>query len=640
MSPRHVPAAAGAPLPTTVPARRIVRPRWTDTRLLLGVLLVLASVVMGSRVVASAQQTRPVWAAARELPVGSVVRADDLVVAQVRLADSATRYLPVVGRPPTGLVVARTVGAGELVPAAALTQTADQPSGHLVSVPVEALHYPPGLDRGDVVDVFVSATDGAAPSGDRGPGGPQRVLVHATVAEVDDPAERLGRRRHGSGGRALGARRGRAGRHRCDPLRRGRSRPGRGAVSPSERVPVLLATTGRPYEEDLLAAFARPGGRLRVVRRCLDLTDLLAVAATAGATVAVVWSRLHRLDRESVARLAAQGVAVVAVVEPREPSGADAGNEARRMLDLGAAVALPAPAPGDAAGTRFGAELMAQVVAIHSQRVAGRAVPTAVPSTGVPADLGPVVGSPGRLVVVWGPTGAPGRTTVAVTLADELARAGEPVLLADADTYGPSVAQRLGILDEVSGMAAAARAANAGTLDATSLDSATRALPHGLRVLTGLTRADRWPELPATALMKLWRVVRSVGGAGVVDVGFCLEEDDELSFDGVPLRRNASTLTSLAAADAVVVVGGADPVGLSRLLRAWHELDRARPALPRLGPRPSGGSSSTGSGPVPSGTGRPSGGSRSCSTSARGSGRVGDPTSTSPTTRRRSTGLR
>lgn len=192
VSPRNAPTAAATPLPTTAPARRVARPRWTDTRLLLGVLLVLASVVVGSRVVASAQQTRPVWAAARELPVGSVVRVDDLVVAQVRLADSATRYLPVAGRPPTGMVVARPVGAGELVPAEALTQSPDQPSAHLVSVPVEVLHYPPGLGRGDVVDVFVSAADGAESPSIAGDRGPQRVLADATVVEVDDPGERLG----------------------------------------------------------------------------------------------------------------------------------------------------------------------------------------------------------------------------------------------------------------------------------------------------------------------------------------------------------------------------------------------------------------------------------------------------------------
>ena len=45
-------------------------------------------------------------------------------------------------------------------------------------------------------------------------------------------------------------------------------------------------------------------------------------------------------------------------------------------------------------------------------------------------------GRHGTVVAVWGPTGAPGRTTVAITLADELARLGHETLLVDADVYG------------------------------------------------------------------------------------------------------------------------------------------------------------------------------------------------------------
>jgi Mrp family chromosome partitioning ATPase len=44
------------------------------------------------------------------------------------------------------------------------------------------------------------------------------------------------------------------------------------------------------------------------------------------------------------------------------------------------------------------------------------------------------------LAAVWGPKGAPGRTTVAVNLAFEAAAAGGEVLLVDADTYGGAVA--------------------------------------------------------------------------------------------------------------------------------------------------------------------------------------------------------
>jgi SAF domain len=186
-----------ATVPATVTARRLARPRWTDTRLLLGVLLVLGSVVVGSRVVASAQQTRPVWAAVRALPAGTVVRADDLVAADVRLDASGRLYWPVSGRSPVGLVVGRAVAAGELVPAAALADPEDEPAGHLVSVPVEVLHYPAGLGRGDLVDVYVSPADGAAAAagagGATGPrGDPQRVLARATVVEGDGDGARLG----------------------------------------------------------------------------------------------------------------------------------------------------------------------------------------------------------------------------------------------------------------------------------------------------------------------------------------------------------------------------------------------------------------------------------------------------------------
>ena len=58
----------------------------------------------------------------------------------------------------------------------------------------------------------------------------------------------------------------------------------------------------------------------------------------------------------------------------------------------------------------------------------------------------------------------------------------------------------------------------------------------------------------------------------VVDCGFCLEDDEELSYDTVAPRRNEATLTSLAASDVVVAVGGADPVALQRFVRGLQEL--------------------------------------------------------------------
>jgi MinD-like ATPase involved in chromosome partitioning or flagellar assembly len=328
-------------------------------------------------------------------------------------------------------------------------------------------------------------------------------------------------------------------------------------------VPVLLAVTGRPYEAALLAALDRPGSPLRVSRRCLDVVDVLAAARsstqTTPAAVAVVWAGLHRLDGGVLARLADVGVGVVVVVDGDE----------HRDPAWGAST-VRAPVADDARKTgAFVAELTAAVLSLDDGSV-GAAEPES--------------GAAGRLVAVWGPCGAPGRTTVAVTVADELARLGVPTLLADADTYGPSVAQRLGVLDEASGIAAAVRAADVGTVDSSGLGDAARALPSGLSVLTGLTRADRWPELPGPALRRVWRAARSFAEVTVVDCGFCLEEDDELSYDAVVARRNAATLVTVAEADVLVVVGAADVVGVTRLLRGLHELadlgDRRPGAVP------------------------------------------------------------
>jgi MinD-like ATPase involved in chromosome partitioning or flagellar assembly len=67
-------------------------------------------------------------------------------------------------------------------------------------------------------------------------------------------------------------------------------------------------------------------------------------------------------------------------------------------------------------------------------------------------------------------------------------------------------------------------------------------------------------------------VARELADVTVVDCGFCLETDEELSFDTVAPRRNGATLAVLAAADLVLVVGAADPIGIQRLVRALGEL--------------------------------------------------------------------
>jgi MinD-like ATPase involved in chromosome partitioning or flagellar assembly len=101
-----------------------------------------------------------------------------------------------------------------------------------------------------------------------------------------------------------------------------------------------------------------------------------------------------------------------------------------------------------------------------------------------------------------------------------------------------------------------------------------------LRVLTGVPLASRWPELRPSAVPAVLSAARALADFTVVDCGFCLETDEELSFDTVAPRRNGATLAVLDDADVIVVVGAADPIGMQRLVRGLAELRDTEVAAP------------------------------------------------------------
>jgi Flp pilus assembly CpaE family ATPase len=333
---------------------------------------------------------------------------------------------------------------------------------------------------------------------------------------------------------------------------------------------VFTAVTGAAWESELVGALDRADHGVSVVRRCVDVSELLAVAATGTGQAALLSAELRRLDGDAIARLEAAGVAVVGLIEPGDEAAAD------RLRQLGVRRVLPADAPPDT------------IARALREAVAGPS-PSANRDVADPRAALPVLGAPdepeerpagrGRVVAVWGPTGAPGRTTVAVGVADEAARLGVSTLLVDADVYGGVIAQVLGLLDESPGLAGAARQAGAGTLDTAALVRLAWAVRPHLRVLTGLARADRWPELRPRAVATVLEEARRLAGLTVVDCAFSVEDDEELSFDTAAPRRNGATLAVLEAADTVLCVSGADPVALQRSIRALDELREVLPGV-------------------------------------------------------------
>ncbi|CAN5399255.1 hypothetical protein BH10ACT7_BH10ACT7_09890 [soil metagenome] len=280
-----------------------------------------------------------------------------------------------------------------------------------------------------------------------------------------------------------------------------------------------------------------------VVAECAGADELAFRMRTAGATVAVASADPLLLDARAIAAADESGVRVVALV------GTDA--QRRHAATLGIFETQDASAEWPEIEQMFGA-----------------------PSRS--AEPAPAIR--GTVIAVWGPAGAPGRTTLAISIAAELAALGRSVALADVDTHGASVAPALGLLDEAPGFAAACRLVGADSLTVPELERIGQRYESALGsfwVLTGIGRPSRWPEWSAERVAGVIRQCRGWVEFTVLDTGSSLENDEEITSDLFAPRRNAATVTALHEADRVVAVGSADPVGMSRFMRAHADVIEA-----------------------------------------------------------------
>lgn len=136
-------------------ALRLRKPGWRDPRLIIGVILIALGVVVGSLVVSAASDTVTVYAAETALPAGTALTPESLTTRQVRIPDLEQTYLT----PETaddawwaeGPQIARSIGAGEVIPLAALTTEA---KGELRPVSFTAQSGTETLEVGTIVDLW------------------------------------------------------------------------------------------------------------------------------------------------------------------------------------------------------------------------------------------------------------------------------------------------------------------------------------------------------------------------------------------------------------------------------------------------------------------------------------------------------
>lgn len=185
---------AGDARPVPPPAVRLVRPGWRDPRLVVGLLLVCGSVVLGGTLLAGDDDTTPVWTTRGPVAAGDRLEPDDLRVAQVRFAAQADaeRYLS-AGEPlGDGLVAARDLGSGELLPADAVVAADADVALREVPLTLPAGSVPPAARPGARVDVWVTAAAGTGAAGRRttsgAPAAGRLLLEDVAVLSADRAA--------------------------------------------------------------------------------------------------------------------------------------------------------------------------------------------------------------------------------------------------------------------------------------------------------------------------------------------------------------------------------------------------------------------------------------------------------------------
>jgi hypothetical protein len=172
---------AELPKPT---AARLRKPSWRDTRLVVGVVLVLLSMAIGAKVIAAADDTVPMYAAAASLVPGQPVTQGDVKRVDVQLGADRGKYVAADHDIAPGTFALRDVRPGELLPRSALGKRADidlKP----VSVPVDG-GGAAQLAAGSIVDVWVNTKD--ASSAVAKYGSPVKTLEAAPVVRTPDAA--------------------------------------------------------------------------------------------------------------------------------------------------------------------------------------------------------------------------------------------------------------------------------------------------------------------------------------------------------------------------------------------------------------------------------------------------------------------
>ena len=332
-----------------------------------------------------------------------------------------------------------------------------------------------------------------------------------------------------------------------------------------EQVSVLWCVPGAEALQEVLTR--EPTIRLRA---CLDAVDLAAAALIEPQSIAIVSAESPRVNADLVMRVESLGTRFIAlgIHAPGTPE-----RETERAVTRSWGIT-------EIAEVQDGAALVSELVHSAPMSATHRA-----PSGEAPQES-PVHSS--VVTVVWGTSGAPGRSVVARGLADAWARSGVRTVLVDADPAA-SQAIALGITNGDGGLMRAIHLAQRRSLTPTALAHVCRSLTPTLSVLTGIERDDELFEVTPEILTEVVRIGQAVFDRVVIDLGgnnaqtpvlasLLMKEDSEI----IAVVRNTVVGLARAVRELPAVIDVIDGAPLQVIVNGTTSDKAARDVLERL----------------------------------------------------------
>ena len=187
------------------------------------------------------------------------------------------------------------------------------------------------------------------------------------------------------------------------------------------------------------------------------------------------------------------------------------------------------------------------------------------------------------LICVWGTSGSPGRTSVAINIAFSLTDKNSPTLLIDLDAIAPSINSSLGLVSEVPGISSVVHDALKGRLSTQSIEKNVIEVNPGLHVLTGITNPKRWPELRTEGLLQVLNMCSQIYSNIICDLSAVLPESSDASLNDVDIFKRFDHIPKVLEMSSInIFVLSATPLSLIRAsesLEALREITKKEPLV-------------------------------------------------------------